>query len=116
MEEQAKDADLECHINPKAAATARQDDCVGGGDECKVTTRLSRKELGEDGGPTYDGTVDPKRLSRREVVVNANKVVDPSGLLSPEYVQVRETTPEADQGWSEVGRASAGKTGQGPQE
>ena len=58
----AMEAGLESHINPDAATTTKQVH-VRGGDE--------------------DGMVDQKKLSRREVVPNVNKVVYPIDLLAP---------------------------------
>ena len=63
-------ADLESQINPDAAATTKQehaDDCVG--DE--------------------DGVVDPKKLSRRKVVSNVNKIVHPISLLPPNTIKYK---------------------------
>ena len=68
----ASEADLGSHINPEAAATTKQehvDDYVGGG----------------DGG----GVVDRKRLSRRDVVSNVNKIVDPLSLLDPTTIKYK---------------------------
>ena len=66
----ASEADLGRHINPDAAATTKQkhvDDYVGGGDK--------------------DGVVDREKLSRRDVVSNANKIVDPLGLFAPTTIK-----------------------------
>ena len=90
-EEWAKEADLESHINPKAAAMGRQDDCVGGVDKDKVTNCLIRNEVWEDGCPT----VDEKKLI---------KIFDPFDLLAPftiKFRMLRQRYIKADLEWDE---------------